>query len=480
MALMPVFAKGYALFLLSLSEGGVPFVRMLAMSRFLPLRELGFASALAATYATFEQVTDFAIYRFVFSTPREDYDDALASAHGLSFLRGLTVGLLAVAASPLIAGALSLRSDWRDFALTGGIIVIRSLEHLGPRVAERDYRYGVQLKVSLIANGLGLTALATALAIAPNRYAIIAALFGQVAGLVAASHSLAATPYRMKFRSPQFAKAFRFGYPLMFNGLGLAASGQGDRFVVGALLGLPTLAVYAVATLVTAVPLSMIGRVTATFVLAALYNASQSPDDSYLARVRLTARIIPLVSASFALGVLTLMNMIVPVVFGHQFTLSRTAVAILALATFFRMARGDPMTSMLIHEGRTRRLALANLSSASAVPFEIMLILLFGSFEAALFGRLLGEIIALAIVVYLTRGQLRQAWRDQALAIGVSLAVLGGAIVLGFAAPVGAQALPSVALLLACLAMFGIWTARFAPPLLRAGFPGQSPFTGYT
>jgi O-antigen/teichoic acid export membrane protein len=477
---MGIIAKGYGLFLLSLIEGGAPLVRMLGLSRFLPLTELGFASALSATYSTFEQVTDFAIYRFVFSTPREDYEEALAAAHGLSLLRGLTVGLLVVAAAPLIAALLSLLSDWRDFAVLGGVFLIRGFEHLGPRVSERDYRYDIQVKSSLIANGLGLIALAIALAAAPSHRAIIAALFGQATGQVAASHLLAETPYRMKFRSPQFARAFRFGYPLMFNGLGLAVSGQGDRFVVGALLGLPALGVYAVAILATTVPLSMIGRVTATFVLAALYNASQYSDGSYRARVRLTARIIPLISASFALGILTLMNMVVPLVFGPKFTLSRTGVALLALATFVRLARGDPMTSMLLNEGRTRRLAIANLSSISALPLEIALILLLGTLEAALLGRLLGEIVALAVVIYLTRDQLGQARRDQALAMGLSLAVLGGAIILGAAAPIGVRPEPSLAVLVGGLTIFGVWAARFAPPLLRAGYPGENLFRGFT
>jgi O-antigen/teichoic acid export membrane protein len=477
---MGIFAKGYGLFLLSFIEGAVPFVRMLALSRFLPLRELGFASALSATHSVFELVTDFAIYRFVFSTPREEYEEALASAHGLSLLRGLTVALLVVVAAPAIAALLSLQSEWRDFAILGGVFVVRGFEHLGPRVSERDYRYDIQLKSTLIANGLGLIALVIALAAAPSHRAIIAALFGQATGQVGASHVLAETPYRIKFRSPQFARAFRFGYPLMFNGLGLAASGQGDRFVVGALLGLPALGVYAIAILVTTVPLAMIGRVTSTFVLAALYNASRRSDGAYPARVRLTARLIPLISASFALGILTLMNMVVPIVFGPQFTLSHAGLALLALATFVRLARGDPMTSMLLNEGRTRRLAIANLSSISALPLEIGVILLLGTLEAALLGRLLGEIVALAVVIYMTRAQLGQARRDQSLAMGVSLAILCGAIVLGAAAPIGVRPELSLVALVTGLTIFGVWTARFAPPLLRAGYPGENLFRGST
>ena len=64
-------------------------------------------------------MTDFALYRFVFSTPRENYEEALASAHALSVVRGLAVGAIAIAVSPFISALLSLQADWVDFALLG-------------------------------------------------------------------------------------------------------------------------------------------------------------------------------------------------------------------------------------------------------------------------------------------------------------------------------------------------------------------------
>ena len=93
---------------------------------------------------------------------RTDYDEALAGAHALSLLRGCTVGALALFAAPGIAYVLSLGEDWSDFAWLGPIIVIRSLEHLEPRVAERDYRYDAQFKVSLASNLLALVCLVLA------------------------------------------------------------------------------------------------------------------------------------------------------------------------------------------------------------------------------------------------------------------------------------------------------------------------------
>ena len=156
---LDLFGKGNLLFSISALEIGTPFLRMLILTHFLSLPELGFTSALAASYSMFEQVTDFAIYRFVFSAPREEFDAALSGAQGLSLVRGIVVGAIAFATAPVIAWLLSLSAHWYDFAVLGAIIAIRSLENLEPRVAERDYRYGAQFTVALVSSVAALLAL---------------------------------------------------------------------------------------------------------------------------------------------------------------------------------------------------------------------------------------------------------------------------------------------------------------------------------
>lgn len=471
--MMAFLAKGYSLFSLTVLESTLPFVRMMILSRALPLRELGFVSALTATLSTFEQMTDFAIYRFLFSVRREKYEEALASAHTLSVLRGVVVGSLAVAAGPLIARGLSLSENWLDFSLLGLVIFIRSFDHLAPRVAERDYRYGVQLKVSGIAYAAGLTTLLAGLLITRSHVAFLASIIVQSIAQITASHSLADTPYRLKIRSPLLIQAFRFGYPLMFNGMGLAATAQGDRFIVGALLGLPALGVYAVATIAAYVPMGMLSRLTGTFLLAALYNASHLTNGVYEARVRFAARAVPIAAGLYALGIVTLMNVVVPLVFGRQFHLSREAVALLAVACFFRIVRGDPFTSMLTHEGRTRRLAVANLCSTSALLFELALILIFNTFESVFAGRLLGEAVGLGAILFVTLGHFRRALQDWIGSATFSLAVVGGAIALSFTTSVGDQPIASFMTLIGCFAIFALYAARYALPHFRSAFPGK-------
>jgi len=462
--------KGSALLLVSLVETGAPFIRMLLLTHALSLTELGFVSALSATVSGFEQISDFALYRYVFSSAREEYQRALAAAHGLAVLRGLTLcGLLALAA-PLFARVFNLEDHVFDFVLLGPVVLLRGFDHLAPRVFERDYRYGPQLKAIGASYALSLGVLAIAVRIIPTHVAFLISLYVQIIVQVALDHIVAGEKYRCAFFTPNFGRAFRFGYPLMANGTGLAASSQGDRFLIGGLLGLPELAVYSVATLATYVPSSLITRVSSTVTLAQLYNAAKHGEACYCARLRLFARLLPLVAAFFALGVFSLLNIVMPLVFGAKFVLSPTSTALLALSIFFRQARGDPFSSMLLNEARTKRLAIANLSSTSTVLFVLVLLLIFHSFEAVMAGRLLGELTATAVTLAVTRDLFKPARRDFMKAVACGLSVLGLAIALG-PAGVGVALVPSVAMVAAGLAVFGLWALSFMPDLLNASFP---------
>src|SRR5579871_4958507 len=153
--MLALLNRGSSLILLSLFDFGAPFVRMLMLSHGLSLHELGFASVLVATYGAFEATSDFVIHRFVYSQPREKYHEALAAAHALSVTRGLAVGLIAALLSPFVASFMSVEADWPVFAVLGLIVALRGFESLPPRLAERDYRYGVQFRISVMSNLAG-------------------------------------------------------------------------------------------------------------------------------------------------------------------------------------------------------------------------------------------------------------------------------------------------------------------------------------
>jgi O-antigen/teichoic acid export membrane protein len=425
-------------------EIALPFARMMLLSHALCLSELGFASALASAYALYDQITDIAIHRYVYAEKRENFAAALAGAHGLLSLRGLLLAVAALVLAPLIAGLFGLSGGSGDFAALAGPLLIRGFEHLAPRVAERDYAFGPQFRAGLAGAFLSLLALGVALALGRAHQALTFSLYGLALGQTVASHFCAGSPYRLEIFGAAFGKALRFGAPLMANGLGLAVAAQGDRVLVGALLGVEALGLYAVVMLAVLAPVSLVLRLMSALASASLYNAS----DDRAEKIRLIARAAPALGALYACGALAIANWLTPLVFGARFTLSAQGLALLCAAAFLRIARAEPFTSLLLLEGRTKQAALGNLSALVALLASSALMLARPSVESALAGRALGEALALAVTYALARPLLGKASSDFpracacALALACSLTLAANpALFGGIAAGAGAVSL---------------------------------------
>jgi O-antigen/teichoic acid export membrane protein len=467
------FGRGQALFAISALEYITPLARIMLLSRFVDLRELGFCSALLAVYGLFEQITDMAFYRFAMSTPREDFDEALASAHALSLLRGIVVGGLAVLLGPLIAGVFSLSDDRGSFMFLGCLILVRSFENFAPRVAEREFRFSAQLKVGMTAHALGLATLVGALAATHDHRALLASVFVLMASYVATSHFFSESPYRISFRSPQFSKALQFGLPLTINGAGLALSSQADRFLVGTLLGLPELGVYTLTSTAVVLPTNMIWRIAGGINTALFFKAvdSGSHKGHYIA---LAGYMSAIIGAAYAICVALLLNIVVPALFGPRFAVSPIAVVILTCIAYARIARGEPFGSLLLIEGRTKRLAMVNLSVAAGLAFSAALMFYFPTIECALAARLLGEALGLVSAIYLCRNLFRGSIPDFVLAHFVGSSVVATAGLITWSGWAEASAARSLGALAAYGVIIVIWAGLYVGPTLRMRLTGQA------
>jgi O-antigen/teichoic acid export membrane protein len=387
-----------------------PFIRTLILARILNGFEFGFASALSASYSTFELITDVAVHRFVLATPRDEYQRALSGAHGLSVVRGAAAGILAAIAAPGLAYLMSVPAEWTSFAWLGLAIFIRSFEHFELRVAERDYRYSAQLWMNVISNSFALAVMVGTWFYFHDHVIFITMLFAQNISYVVASHLLANTPYSLNFRSAHFFKAALFAYPLVLSGIGLAVVSQGDRLLVGSVLDVPTLGIYSVLILTITVPASAVTQIFSSLALAGLHNVSDDRERRER-RLLLYVRIMLILGVCSAFGLLALMNILVPLVFGPRFAVSNGIVAMLALVSFFSLARAEPTTSVLLIDHRTRALAALSLSSVAGLVVAAILATWYTSLYPILVGRLFGEVFGFVITMIILRPYLgKREW----------------------------------------------------------------------
>ena len=392
--------------------------------------EFGFASALAATNGTFAQITDIAISTFVFSSPRDVYDEAIAGAHAVAIMRGLCVGGLLLLACYPVACAFGACNGWESFALLAPVPIISSFEHLEIRVAAfRDYRYFPALLASIGSNGCGLVALFVITYKFENHYGFIAFLLVSSFVNVVVSHLLASRPFRLSFKTPFVGKALGFGLPLLLNGVGLAIMSQGDRWVVGSLIGLSFLGIYAVVTLAAYVPMFGLLKMLGPFLFAGIHHANVETGE-YDARLRLYSRAIPAIAAIYALGLMAFYGLLVPVVFGNRYAVSDVAIFLLAAIVFVRIIRTEPQTCLLFHIQNTRGLAVTGQAPFIGLFVTGGLAFVHPTLEFVLVGGLVGEIAGLCAIEYISRQLLRSAIYDHIYSVVAMLSIVIAAGVL--------------------------------------------------
>jgi O-antigen/teichoic acid export membrane protein len=390
------------LLVLSLMEMGFPLARMFALTHFLPLQEVGLATVLIAFVTVLELSTDISIHRFIFSAPRERFDEAMAVSHALAVGRGAILSALAFCAVPLIVTALSLSDYWGSFAILAPTMFLRSLPHLGPKIAERDFQYGAQIKTNFAYFASGLVTLIVIGATTHSHVAVIAATYAQDIMLVITSRIVAGSPYKLTFHSPLFMQAFRYAYPLVFNGMGLAVAQQADRLLVAALFDLKTVAIYSIVVLTSQLPGQVISRFFTTTIVARLYHAALVRS-RFLHEIRLSSSLSAVIAAFYAGGVIFLTDFVATTIFGPKFHVSSLAMAFLGLAVFVRFIRVEPFNALMLNVGRTKRMAASNLLVSTTLVYMAAVALVDRSMEAILLTRVLGEFTALIFTIYITR-----------------------------------------------------------------------------
>jgi O-antigen/teichoic acid export membrane protein len=411
------------LFSFSFFETIISFVRSLILTHTLGSYEFGFASAIAVTSATFGQITDIAIYRFVYSSPRSVYAEAIAAAHAIALVRGFFVGGCVLLASLPVACSFATCTDWPSFALVAPIPIIQSFDHLEINVAERDYRYLPQLIASVASHSCGLVALIFIAFEFENHYAIIAYMLVQALVYMLASHLLASHPYRVTYRTPFVRKGLDFSLPLVLNGIGLAVMSQGDRWIVGTLLGLPFLGLYSVALLAALVPMVGLVKILGPVLFAGLHNANVETNE-YHGRLQLFSSAIPTVAGAYALSLIGLLGILVPAVFGRGYAISELAVVLLALIAFFRLARVEPHTALLLHTQNTRKLAIANQAPVVGLLVTAILAIVHPTLESVLVGVLFGEAAGFCAMALITRRLLSAVFFDYAISVAAILTLV--------------------------------------------------------
>jgi O-antigen/teichoic acid export membrane protein len=368
--------------------------RMALFAHVLIPASMGMVVILGTWLRLVEMVTDLSIERYLLRASDGASRAVQRAAHGTSILRG-TLGSLFMAVSlPPLLLVYDIQGQLWAFVLVALVPFIRGFTHLDYRLHNRMLRIGSTAAVEISSSLAGL-AVATSVFLLPGVIAFAVALLTQAIVAVLLSHVLASRRYEVSFDAEVRRRLWLAGWPLAVNAMFLYAVFQGERLMIGGIMGLSVLGAYAITAQLALLPVMIAGRLSIGLGLPVLART-----DAHTARGRQlrhdVLQLFVIAGTSFWFGFVALAPIVTFRLFGTAYAQLPADLSWIAAAAALRLQKTGPAT-LLLASGRARDIMSGN--SARLVGFGIGALGMFLTRDLTVFlaAAAVGEAVSCAI-----------------------------------------------------------------------------------
>lgn len=361
--------------------------------------DFGLAATFTLTVTALELASDVGVRQFVIQNPRGDDPSLQRAAHLWNMARGVLLGLVLLAAAPLVAALFDAPSAVDDFRLLALVPVIKGVVHLDPARFQRRMRFGPAIADDVVSE-LAATGAAIAFALSlGDQRAILYALLVRAVVSAVVTRIVADRGYRVDSDRATFSELVSFGWPLLLNGLVIFAILQGDRLLVGAFYDLGELAGYSVAFGLAVMPALMIARVNGQLLLPVLAGA-QEDDRRFLDAYERSTEALGLVSSLLAAGFVTVGPVLIVLLYGEQYADTAVLLGVLGAMQAVRVLRAAPSQAALAR-GETRNTMQANVARFVGLGVALWLAAVQAPLVSLAITGLVAEAVALLVATLL-------------------------------------------------------------------------------
>lgn len=408
------------IFAVSAANGAVALLslaRNILIARLISVEDFGLASTFAITVAMFEMAS-VGLVQLIVQARDGDSPGFLATIQTLQILRSvLGAAILIGLAWPIAAlfGRPDMAWAYQALAVTP---LLRGFRHLGIYHAQRQNRFGPLIATELPATLASVAAVWPAALLLGDFRVMLVALVVYDAVRVAASLAVARMPFRLAWRRDVIARAFGFGWPLLLNGLLMFWVFQGDRVIVGSLVGFEALGWFSAAFGLLLMPTTVIASTLQTLLMPRL-SGLQDDRAGFDALALLVVQACLAISAAMAAGVALLGPAVYVLAYGASYAPGLPVFMLLAVAGAARLIKVAP-TIIAMARGQTRLPLYGNLLRAGFVGVGAVAVWLWRDPRVLAGAAIAGEALSVMVMLWLCRGRL-----------GLSLRPAGAALLAG-------------------------------------------------
>lgn len=373
-------------------------VRNLIVARLIPVEDYGIAATFALAMAVVEMASAFGLQQQIVQAKEGDDPHFQAALQGFQLLRGLASGIILFLLAGPLAQFMGIPQVAWAYQVLAIVPVLNALVHFDIHRLNRQMRFG-----PLLWNGI-LPALASLLLIYPlviwfgDWRVMLWAILAQAAVATLSSHLMAERRWRIVFDVSIISSSMRFGWPIMVNAILLFLVFQGDKLIIGRLLGMEALAIFAMGLTFTLTPTLVLAKSAQNFFLPRLSAAMNTPDYAPLAQR--TMHSIALAALAFVILTSLIGAPLVLFLLGEKYADLVPLIFWFALGQGLRVMKAGPAIVALA-TGQTANAMIANLVRTLALPVAVLAAARGGSLFDLLLISILAECLGLVLSIWL-------------------------------------------------------------------------------
>ena len=387
-----VIKGGRDLLVGQIGQQGFGFLRNIIIARLVSPEDFGIAATFAVILAMLEAISYLGVERFIVYAPDGDTPEVQSTLQLFTVVKGLCLGLCMFLSADLLARLFGVPQAAWAYQWLAIVPVLRGFMHLDLKRLHRKLAYRKDVASNLWSQGLALVA-ALAFGFWLRSYqAILWSTLVQAGSLVLLSHILCERRYSLAISKAVLHRVVVYGWPLLLNGFLLFATSQSDQFVVGSLLGMPTLGLYAAAALIP-VALSQLVLGTSASLFQPVLSGLASDRPGFEVRYDFVFAAIAVLTIVVCVPLIAIGHVIIPALLGQNYQATKSLVAWLAIGAAARMLRGAPTIAALAL-GDTKNLLYANSVRLSGIAAALAGIHFGHGIESVAAAIAMGELLA--------------------------------------------------------------------------------------
>lgn len=376
-------------------------IRNIVVARLLGPEEFGIAATIILTVAFLDSLSNAGTQNLLVQA-KDDDGELLATAHGISIVRGLLTTLLLVGIVAPLAHFADLGGlGPLSICLVAVSCLIAGFAHRGVRVVQRGEDF-VSDGVSQLLGELCALVIAIAAALLTHSHiAIVIGIIARSAAVTLASHLLVRLPYKVSFSAPHMKQFWAFGWPLLINGPLVFLSIQADRIFVSMALGAEALGVYSAVAVLISSPSTAILKWMGTVSLPALSRFYHD-----VGRLEVRGTVYRYTTEMVMLAWLMLCGfsffgpIAAPILYGDRYRVAASLTALVGALQVLRFLRAWPLT-LALSVAASSSILKSTIIRFLALPLGFAGMMFFGGLEGLILGFAVGEGLALMVTLFI-------------------------------------------------------------------------------